>query len=116
MDYKLFPLFLEINNLYQKTVSGKMSYGQMMIINVQKQEVSFMRHPMLLISILMILLLINFAIFFVEFLGAGEQGHHVDDVVRGVRVERHALLRDDRIDRFAKIIAEIVHRHDPAKT
>ena len=50
----------------------------------------------------------------VEIFGAGEQRHHIDDVVRGVRIDRNSLLRHRRVDCAAKVVAKITYRYYPA--
>ena len=59
---------------------------------------------------------VDFAVVVVEFLGAREQRHHVDDVMRGMRIELDALLRNYIVDRRAKVVAKIVYRYHPAMT
>ncbi len=46
----------------------------------------------------------------------GEQGHHVDDAVSGMRIQLSALLHNDIVNRRAKVVTRIVHRHHPAMT
>ena len=54
-----------------------------------------------------------FTIVLVEFLGASEQRHHVDDVVSGVRVDIDPLTDDRFIDRLTEVFLKIMNRHDP---